>query len=43
MTETIFRNARIVQPDGIVTGNLVVRDGLIVAMAEYNVQVEPRD
>lgn len=34
MTETVFRNARIVQPDGIVTGHLVVRDGLIAEIGE---------
>lgn len=32
MTETIFKNARLVLPDTVVRGDLVVRDGVIAAM-----------
>ncbi len=39
MTETVFRNAHIVQPDRIVEGNLVVRDGVIVEIDETIVQM----
>jgi alpha-D-ribose 1-methylphosphonate 5-triphosphate diphosphatase len=38
MTETVFRNAHIVQPDRIVEGNVVVRDGLIAEIDETIVQ-----
>ncbi|HMN88198.1 MAG TPA: alpha-D-ribose 1-methylphosphonate 5-triphosphate diphosphatase, partial [Bauldia sp.] len=33
MTETVFRNARIVLPDAIVEGDLVVRDGLVAEVS----------
>ena len=39
MTETVFRNARIVQPDRIVEGNVVVRDGVIDEIDETIVQM----
>jgi alpha-D-ribose 1-methylphosphonate 5-triphosphate diphosphatase len=39
MTETVFRNARIVQPDRVVEGNLVVRDGMIDEIDETIVQM----
>lgn len=43
MSETIFKNARIVLPDTVIQGNLLVRDGIIADIDTANVTASGED